>query len=243
MAAGNLDNAAVDAATDRDGALAIVSDSVLKLWDVVDNLTRLRPPHTDHYYTTIFGSARIKPGTVAYRDVRRLSERIALLGCRIVTGGGPGLMQAANEGAAAACPEDPEASVGVRVELNFEQATNGFVGRTYEHRTFFSRLHHFVALSNAFVVVEGGVGSLLELSMVWQLLQVKKLYGTPLVLVGPMWAELVAWAARNMAGVEPRLAEPVDMGIPRCVNTVEEAVEIIRVHRQQWLMAGSTESA
>ncbi len=231
----------VDAGPHSDEALAIVRDSVLKLWDVVDNLTRLRPSHTDHYYATIFGSARIQPGTPGYADVRRLAERIARLGCRVVTGGGPGLMQAANEGAAAGLPDDPEASIGVRVDLDFEQATNGFVGRAYEHRTFFSRLHHFVALSNAFVVVNGGIGTLLEMSMVWQLLQVKKLYDTPLILVGPMWSELVEWAARNMAAQDPPLAAPVDMSIPRCVATVDEAIDIVRASRQRWLMARSTE--
>jgi predicted Rossmann-fold nucleotide-binding protein len=236
-----FDSRPIDPFRDGDAAQAIVRDSVLKLWDVVDNLTRLRPPHTDRYSVTIFGSARLRPEHPTYAEVRWLAERVARLGCRIVTGGGPGLMQAANEGAKAAHPDDPEASVGVRVDLAFEQSTNSFVGRAYEHRTFFSRLHHFVMLSNAFVVVDGGIGTLLEVAMVWQLLQVQKLYDTPLVLVGPMWAELVEWAARNMAAREPHLAAPVDMGIPRCVASVEEGVEIIRASRQRWLMNRSTE--
>jgi hypothetical protein len=66
------------------------------------------------------------------------------MGCGIVTGGGPGLMQAANEGAASANPMGQGRSVGIRVHLPFEQEVNAFVGEAYEHRTFFSRLHHFV---------------------------------------------------------------------------------------------------
>jgi predicted Rossmann-fold nucleotide-binding protein len=87
-------------------------------------------------------------------------------------------MQAANEGAALARPEAQARSVGVRVHLPFEQEINAFVGDAYAHRTFFSRLHHFVLVSDAFVVVPGGIGTVLELAMIWQLLQVRKLNRT-----------------------------------------------------------------
>lgn len=102
------------------------------------------------------------------------------MGCEIVTDGGPGLMQAANEGARQAAPENQARSIGMRIMLEFEQRTNPFVGQAHEHRTFFSRLHHVVLLSHAFVVVPGGIGTTLEALMIWQLLQVRKLYGTSL---------------------------------------------------------------
>ncbi|HVJ81259.1 MAG TPA: LOG family protein, partial [Planctomycetia bacterium] len=176
----------------------IVRESVLSLWDVVDNLTRLRPERSRFYHVTIFGSARIRPQSSEYKDVRKLAEQLAKMGCRIVTGGGPGLMQAANAGANDAHPDRPEASIGIRIDLEHEQTVNAFVGQAYRHRTFFSRLHHFVLLSNAFVVMPGGIGTTLELAMVWQLLQVRKLYGTPLILVGEMWEKLVTWAREYM---------------------------------------------
>ena len=94
---------------------------------------------------------------------------------------------------AAVEPDALHRSVGIRIELPFEQETNPFVGQADQHRTFFSRLHHFMIVSDAFVVVPGGIGSLLELSLAWQLLQVRRLYNTPLILVGSMWAELVKW--------------------------------------------------
>ena len=124
--------------------------------------------------------------------------------------------------------------MGIRIELEFEQESNPFVGQLYEHRTFFSRLHHFVLRSNAFVVVSGGIGTSLEMMMIWQLLQVKRLYDTPFVLVGPMWSELVAWAQRYMIDTNPQLASPQDMQIPDCVDTVQEAFELIRRDYARW---------
>ncbi|TJZ73310.1 LOG family protein [Chitiniphilus eburneus] len=223
---------------DDDEALRIVSDAVLKLWDTVDDLSRLRPAHTEHYHVTIFGSARIQDHTPAYQSVKYLAAELAAMGCRIVTGGGPGLMQAANEGAAQAAPDNPEASVGIRIDLDFEQSVNDFVGRTYEHKTFFSRLHHFVQRSNAFIVTPGGIGTLLELSLVWQLLQVRKLYDTPLILVGDMWHELLDWAKRTMVESGSALASPIDMQIPIVVDTVEDAVHLIREHHARWIADG-----
>jgi predicted Rossmann-fold nucleotide-binding protein len=159
------------------------------------------------------------------------------MGCDIVTGGGPGLMQAANEGAVSVDPKALERSVGIRVDLPFEQGINPFVGHAYEHRTFFSRLHHFMIVSDAFVVVPGGVGTLLEMSLVWQLLQVRKLYATPLILVGKMWAELVEWGRRSMLEEGRELASPVDFSIPHCTNDVVETVALIRTKREEWLRA------
>jgi hypothetical protein len=108
------------------------------------------------------------------------------------------------------------------------------------HRTFFTRLHHFVLLSSAFVVVPGGIGTTLETMLIWQLLQVRHAYDTPLVLVGSMWEELVRWARRHMASHEPHLASARELTIPTCVRTVDEAVEVIRRHRRKFLQQHSS---
>src|SRR5882724_3063658 len=84
---------------DEEAIKQILVSTVFGLWDIVNNLTRLRPSKRDRYRVTIFGSARAKPGTFAYDEVKRLAAALAGMGCDIVTGGGPGLMQAANEGA------------------------------------------------------------------------------------------------------------------------------------------------
>ena len=219
---------------DYDQAKTVLYDSVLRLWDVVDNLSRLRPKHTPDYHVSIFGSARVQPDSEEYANIRLLAENLVRMGCHIVTGGGPGLMQAANEGATTGAPDNPERSIGIRVDLEFEQAANPFVGRVYEHKTFFSRLHHFVLRSHGFVVVGGGIGTTLELMMIWQLLQVRKLYGTPLVLVGDMWEELVGWADKHMVQAPPGYANPQDMQIPTCVSQIDEAIAIIHKDYDDW---------
>jgi predicted Rossmann-fold nucleotide-binding protein len=128
-------------------------------------------------------------------------------------------------------------SVGIRVDLPFEQTINPFVGQAYEHRTFFSRLHHFMIISDAFVIVPGGIGTLLELSLAWQLLQVRKLYNTPLIFVGKMWVDLVEWGRKTMLKKGSELASAIDFTIPICVNTIEETLALIRDNRKAWLAA------
>ena len=223
--------------SDEDGAVALLEQAVKGLWEVVNDLTRFRRTTRQNYRVTIFGSARLKPGSLAYEGVKQLASDLTEMGCDIMSGGGPGLMQAANEGALSADPKGLHRSVGIRVQLPFEQELNPFVGQAYEHRTFFSRLHHFMIISDAFVVVPGGIGTLLELSLAWQLLQVRKLYNTPLILVGKMWAELVDWGRLNMLKRGSELASEVDFTIPRCVDTIEETVNLIREHRAAWLAA------
>jgi uncharacterized protein (TIGR00730 family) len=176
----------------------------------VNQLTRFRTTR-QNYRVTIFGSARIKSGTVAYENVKQLAAELTRMGCDIVSGGGPGLMQAANEGALSVDAKALHRSVGIRIELPFEQEVNPFVGQRYEHRTFFSRLHHFMIISDAFVVVPGEIGTLLEMSLAWQLLQVRKLYNTPLILVGKMWTELIDWGRKTMLKEESELASEVDL--------------------------------
>ena len=219
---------------DEDAVKDVLVGTVLGLWEIVNNLTRLRPSKRDRYRVTIFGSARAQPGTHVYDEVKRIAMALAALDCDIITGGGPGLMQAANEGATSADAPERNRSVGIRVDLPFEQTVNPFVEQAFEHKTFFTRLHHFVLTSDAFVVVPGGIGTVLELTMIWQLLQVKHLHDTPLILVGKMWPALVDWAKQHLASSEPRLASPEDMDIPQCVNTADAAIALLREHHAKW---------
>jgi hypothetical protein len=218
--------------SDEEGVKQIVVDSVLGLWEVVNNLTRLQPAQRNRYRVTIFGSARAKPGTFAYEETKRVAAALAEMGCDIITGGGPGLMQAANEGTAIAGASDD--SLGIRVDLPFEQEVNPFVEMGFEHRTFFTRLHHFVLASDAFIVAPGGIGTVLETAMIWQLLQVRHLEKTPLILVGKMWTGFVEWARDSMLSFETPLASAEDFDIPRCVANADEAVAIIREYHTQW---------
>jgi uncharacterized protein (TIGR00730 family) len=219
---------------DEEAVKEVLVKSVFGLWEVVNELTRLRPSQHDRYRVTIFGSARAKPGTFVYEECKRVAAALAEMGCDIITGGGPGLMQAANEGAVAAGSPERNKSVGIRVDLPFEQESNPFVEQAFEHKTFFSRLHHFVLASDAFVVTPGGVGTVLEMTMIWQLLQVRHMRDTPLILVGKMWREFVGWARANLLNEQLPLINPEDLDIPQCTDTADDAIALLRAHHAVW---------
>jgi uncharacterized protein (TIGR00730 family) len=216
---------------DEQAVKEVLARSVLDLWKVVNNLTRLRPSKRERYRVAIFGSARAEPGSFVYEEVKRLAGAFASMGCDIVTGGGPGLMQAANEGAKAA---GAPGSLGIRIELPFEQGANPFVEQAFDHGTFFTRLHHFVIASDAFVVTPGGIGTVLETLMIWQLLQVNHIRDVPLILVGKLYSGLIAWARTSMLDSRLALASPEDFDIPQCVDTADEAIALVRDLHRLW---------
>ena len=206
--------------SDEEAVREIISDTLFGLWATVNNLTRLRPSHRKRYRVTVFGSARTQPGHWVYEEVKQMCSDLSDMDCDIVTGGGPGLMQAANEGAKSAQAKRGGKSIGIRVHLPFEQKVNPFVEQVFEHETFFTRLHQFVLMSDAYIVAPGGIGTVLESVMVWQLLQVRHLDDTPLIFVGPMWKGLVEWASAQMLRPGFELASAEDMKIPHCVDDV-----------------------
>jgi len=220
---------------DEESVKRLLRKTVFDLWDVVNDLTRLRPSRPERYRVTIFGSARTKPGHFVYAEVKRFARALAEKGWDVVTGGGPGLMQAANEGAKEAETRVGQQSLGIRVELPFEQFANPFVDENFEHQTFFTRLHHFVLASDAFVVVPGGIGTALELFMVWQLIQVGHLRDVPLIVAGPGYTDLVRWCERWMLSEDLQLASEKDLAIPQCVEGADQAIALLREHHARWL--------
>ncbi len=230
--AGKTDDSKFVSLADEESVREILAASVMDLWEVVNNLTRLRPSRRERYRVAIFGSARAQPGSFVYEEVKRASRAFTEMGCDIVTGGGPGLMQAANEGAAGVTGAGR--SVGIRVDLPFEQDVNPFVEQAFTHKTFFSRLQHFVIASDAFVVVPGGIGTVLETLMIWQLLQVRHVENVPLILVGKMWSGFVEWAKASMLDERLNLASPKDLEIPHCLSTADEAIALVRQFHATW---------
>jgi uncharacterized protein (TIGR00730 family) len=219
---------------DEDAVKEVLVTTILSLWETVNNLTRLRPSKKERYRVSIFGSARVPKDSWVFGEVKLLARKLAEMDCEIVTGGGPGLMQAANKGAKEA-GKGPSRSLGINIDLPFEQDVNPFVEQAFEHRTFFTRLHQFVLMSDAFIVVPGGIGTILETMMIWQLLQVSHLdRKTPLILIGDMYPELVDWARQYMLRPEFPLASQQDMDIPVCLNTADEAIAAIRGHYSSW---------
>lgn len=219
--------------SDEETVRQILIDALFSLWSTANNLSRIRPSKDDRYRVTVFGSARTSGDHWVYEDVERMCAGLAAFGCDLVTGGGPGLMEAANRGASLGNPASDAENIGIRVQLPFEQSANPFVGEVFSHGTFFTRLHQFVLMSDAYVVVPGGIGTLLETTMIWQLVQVRQL-NTPLILVGPMWRGLIDWAKAQMLRPGFELAGPADFDIPICVDTTDEAMGIIRRHHDEW---------
>src|SRR5262249_41281098 len=204
----------------------IIDRTIVRLWDTIEELEALNPAELLYYRVSVFGSARVQPGDREYMEVQKLASRLTELGCDIVTGGGPGLMEAANEGAASSRDNGKNGkrrtrSFGLTIAIPYEKA-NPYLDSVTAHRTFFSPLHHFVRMSQAFIIFPGGIGTALELLMVWQLLQVGFMTERPVVLMGEMWSGLLDWMRKEM--VPRRLINAEDLDLVHPVQTTEEAV-------------------
>jgi uncharacterized protein (TIGR00730 family) len=210
----------------------ILDKAIYQLWETINDLDQIQPERVEHYRVSIFGSSRIRRGDPIYEEVKTLSAALARMSIDIVTGGGPGLMEAANAGAVEGQSGNSR-SFGLAIHLPTEEAANPFVDKVFRHRTFFSRLHHFIRLSSAFIVMPGGIGTALELFMVWQLLQVKHMKQHPLILVGTMWPGLIDWLQSST--LERGLVSPTDFDVIKVVGSSEEAIPIIRESHERWL--------
>jgi uncharacterized protein (TIGR00730 family) len=180
------------------------------------------------YRVCIFGSARIKSDTPAYGQVVSLAEKLAGEGIDILTGGGPGLMEAANKGALAGREEKQShsRSFGLSIELDFEPIPNSHLDVKRHHHKFSSRLDDFMRLSHSVIVTPGGIGTLLELYFAWQLIQVRHLSQRPIVLLDKSyWTGIVKWM-RDVP-LERGLIGAHDFDCLQIVDTPDEAVEIV----------------
>ncbi|MCI0412210.1 TIGR00730 family Rossman fold protein [bacterium] len=209
-----------------------VDQVIMQLWNVIDDLERLLPSQSRWFRVTIFGSSRIARGDALYNSAKDLAFQLTQLGCDIVTGGGPGLMEAANEGAQAGDLTGKTKSIGLHIELPFEYKPNPYIDRLSSHRTFFSRLHHFVRLSHAYIVLPGGIGTSLETFMIWQLLQVGYIKDRPLILLGDMWKGLVEWMNKEMVPRQYVAAD--DLNYVRAVSSIEEALRVVKVAKERF---------
>jgi len=177
-----------------------------------------------HYRVAIFGSARIREGDRDYQDVFRIAEGLAASGFDIVTGGGPGLMQAANSGSKAAQSET--CSIGLNIKLPREERPNAFLDIKHEFSIFSSRLDTFMQLSDAVVVAPGGIGTLLEMFYAWQLVQVEHICDTPIILYGKIWTNLLLWLETEV--LERGLFSRKEMHMIFHVMEPEQAVDLVR---------------
>jgi uncharacterized protein (TIGR00730 family) len=177
---------------------------------------------------SVFGSARTRPGSAEYQCAERIGAGLAKAGYAVITGGGPGVMEAANRGASGA----GGVSVGLGIELPLEQGLNEYVEIGLEFRYFFVRKTMFVKYSQAFVVLPGGFGTLDELFEAVTLVQTGKITKFPIVLVGSeYWSGLRDWIAGPMLGGN-KISEP-DLELVTVVDDPAEVVAVILdAHRQ-----------
>jgi uncharacterized protein (TIGR00730 family) len=171
---------------------------------------------------SIFGSARTKKSDANYKAARETAKLLAKAGFEIITGGGPGIMEAANRGAF----EAGKVSVGCNIELPFEQIPNPFVTKSLSFKYFFVRKTMFIKYSNAYIIFPGGFGTMDELFEALTLIQTRKIRNFPVVLFGSQyWRGLLAWLTSTMLNEKNINSE--DLGLIHLTDSPKDAVDFI----------------
>ncbi|MBS1548672.1 MAG: TIGR00730 family Rossman fold protein [Bacteroidetes bacterium] len=187
--------------------------------DAYEKLAKIGP------CVSIFGSARLKEEDPYYQMAVDIAEKITQLGFGVITGGGPGIMEAGNKGA----KKGQGKSIGLNIELPFEQHFNPYIDKAYsmDFDYFFVRKVMFVKYSQGFIVMPGGFGTLDELSEALTLIQTKKIGRFPIILVGTaFWSGLMDWFKNSL--LENKLICEEDLNLFRIVDTADEAVAHIQ---------------
>jgi len=187
---------------------------------------------------SIFGSARVRPDDPMYAAAEETARRLAEAGFAVVTGGGPGIMEAANKGAV----QGGGASVGCNIELPFEQGVNDYVDIAINFRYFFVRKTMFVKYAEGFIIFPGGFGTLDELFEALTLIQTGKVRNFPVILFGSdYWQGLLDWL-RNRMVAEGKIA-PEDMNLMHVTDSPEEAVNVVLEYYRAQLENAAGEGA
>jgi uncharacterized protein (TIGR00730 family) len=182
-----------------------------------DNMANVPPA------VTFFGSSRAVEGDFAYDTARELAKKLAAEGCAIVTGGGPGVMEAANRGAR----EGKGLSIGLNIDIPYEQRPNKYIDKLITFRYFFVRKVIFVKYSMAFVILPGGFGTMDELFEALTLIQTRKIAPFPLFVIGKdYWSGLIDWVKERMLGTGK--ISPEDLDILHISDSQDEIVQRIR---------------
>jgi hypothetical protein len=191
--------------------------------EATERLAPIRPA------VTIFGSARVQPGTPYYELTETIANKLSNAGFSVISGGGPGIMEAANKGAF----HGKSPSVGLNIQLPHEQHANPYqdVSQTFRH--FFARKVMFVKFSSAYIIMPGGFGTLDELMEVLTLVQTGKIRRIPIILVqGKFWSGLLDWIQNSLAG--EGMISPEDADLLRVIDDPDDIVEAIFRHYEAW---------
>ena len=174
---------------------------------------------------TIFGSARVRPDSPYYQLTEQTARLLSDSGFSVISGGGPGIMEAANKGAFFG--KSP--SVGLNIQLPHEQQNNPYQDISQTFRHFFARKYMFVRFASAYVVMPGGFGTLDELMEALTLIQTGKARKIPLILVGTdFWKGMIDWFKEKL--VEERMVDPEDINLIQLLDEPAQVVEAIFKH-------------
>lgn len=190
----------------------------------------------NHFRVCMFGSARIKEDDQIYKLTHKVAYLLGEEGIDVLTGGGPGLMKAANQGVKEGKNNSgsKSRSFGISIDLGFREPKNEHLDVKHHHRKFSSRLDDFMRLSNAIIVMPGGIGTALELFFSWQLLQVKHMSNRPIILLGrEFWKGLFDWVKEIQ--IAQGLVDEKDLTWINVVDQPEEVIDIIREHYAEFL--------
>jgi len=206
----------------------LLSNKVQQLNEVIADIDGiLTEMETEFYRVCIFGSARIGVDSPFYQQAYELAKELARRGVDIVTGGGPGLMEAANRGAKDGC--NLSRSIGLPIELPFETDANAHLDVKHHHKRFSSRLDEFMRISHAVVITPGGIGTLLELFYTWQLMQVNHIKPRPFFLLGrSMFDPLIKYMEEVPAALH--LMSRDDLKMIKVVDTVDDVIKDLEPH-------------
>jgi len=188
---------------------------------------------------SVFGSARVSSRNASYAQARELGRLLAEAGYAVITGGGPGIMEAANRG----CQEGGGLSIGCNIELPHEQGLNPYIDLGIEFRYFFARKVMFVKYADAFVIFPGGYGTLDELFEALTLIQTRKVQDFPVILMGTAyWSGMIDWIRASL--LKEAAINPEDVDLLRLTDDPREAVRIIKAYeRSHRSMAANVEPA
>ncbi|MBI1394464.1 MAG: TIGR00730 family Rossman fold protein [Betaproteobacteria bacterium] len=190
--------------------------------EATERLNSVRPA------VSIFGSARTPPEHPYYQLTERIARQLSDAGFAVISGGGPGVMEAANKGAFFG----RSLSVGLNIQLPHEQKANLFqdISQTFQH--FFARKVMFVKFASAYVVMPGGFGTLDELMEALTLVQTRKTRRIPIILVhSPFWQGLLDWIRATL--VEEKMIDPEDVELVQVIDEPEKVVEAIFAHYEK----------
>jgi len=191
-----------------------------------------------HFHVTIFGSSRIKKNDSVYKQIYLLARMIGERNIDVITGGGPGIMEAANSGHKEGIKKrnHDAHSIGLGIKLPHEQKFNKSVQIYQKFDKFSKRLDNFMLMSNAIVVAPGGIGTLLELFYTWQLMQVKHICDIPFILLGKQWKPLIKWMEEYP--LKQKYFEKVDLDLVFLADDCHEAIKIIDEAHKHWKKGG-----